>query len=350
MKILKKAKTFIGLDIGKYAVKFVEFSFQKEKISLSNLGHSCLSFETIVDEMLINTNEIIDRIKTIISYYKLKKNSTAFSIPGNDTIIKRIQVKGETFDDIQRGVELEAPNHIPYNINEIKIAFHIFEQEEESEQNDILLIAVKEEILDDYLTILIESGLKPEVADIDFFAIQNIFEYNYKEDIDPAETVALINIGANLLNILILKNFQSLFYRDTILGNFLPYERIQNTLNLPYSEIEKMKIENNPNPHIQNFISSINKNITSNIAKGLDLYLSSTNEDKIDKIFLSGGGALNKDIKRFLKSRYSGSEIGYLDPFKNVEIDEKLFDKDYINYIKPQFAVAAGLALRGMDE
>jgi type IV pilus assembly protein PilM len=349
MGLLKKPKKIIGLDIGKYAVKFVEFSFFNNTISLSNIGHSCFSFETIVDEMLINTNEIIERIKTLISYYKIKNNNAAVSIPGNDTIIKRIQVKGETYNDIKRAVELEAPNHIPYNINEIKMAFHVFDKENGSEVNDILLIAVKEEVLDDYISILIESGLKPEIADIDFFAIQNIFEYNYNEDIDASEIIALIDIGANLLNILILKNFQSIFYRDTILGNFLPYERIQNTLNISYAEVEKMKIEKSSNHHIQNFVSTINKNVTSNITKGLDLFLSSSNEDKIDKIFLSGGEALDSYVKEFLKSRYPNTEINYLDPFKKINIDENLFDRDYIDYIKPQYAVASGLALRGLD-
>ncbi len=351
MKLIKKTKSFIGLDIGKFAVKFVEFSFDNNGIFLKNLGYSCLSFETIVDEMIINTNEIIERIATLFSYFKIKKNNTAFSISGKDTIIKRLQVKGETYEDIRRNVEIEAPNHIPYNINDIKIAFHVFDSDEDTvdEKNDILLIAVKQEILEDYITILIESGLRPEIADIDFFAIQNIFEYNYQDEIDATETVALINIGANLLNILILKNFNSVFYRDTIMGNFLPYERIQATLNLPYEEIEKMKIENDPNPHIQNFICTINKNITQHIAKGLDLYLSSSNDDKINKIFLSGGGAFNREVRKFLKSRYPETSINFLDPFKSINIDESIFDKEYIDYIKPQYVVAAGLALRGMD-
>jgi type IV pilus assembly protein PilM len=346
----KPLKSFIGLDIGKFSVKIVEFTFDNERILLKNILNAGLSFETIVDDLIISTNEIIDRTSELIKLYKLNSKKTAISIPGNSAIIKRLEVGGNTYDEIHRNVLNEAPNHIPYNITEVEVTFFIENEESESEKREVFLVAVKKEILDDYLSILINSGLRPEIADIDFFALQNIFEFNYSDEINPEELVAIIDIGTNITNIIVLKDFKSLFYRDSAISNYIQYTRIMDDLNFSFEKIEKLRISRDKNIKIKNFSDKLEKTILNEITKGVDLFLNSNNVDKIDKIYLSGGGSLNSNIFLKLKEIYRKSEIFYLDPFKKIEIDSELFDIDYINYIKPQFSVAAGLALRGLDD
>ncbi len=341
----------IGLDIGKSFVKSVELEFLPNEVALRNIGCAGLSFEVIIDDMIINTNEIIEKIKNFIKLYKIETKKTAIAIPGNSVIIKRLELSGETFDDIKKQVNAEAPNHIPYNISDVEITFHVSEKDDNSEETnkkEVLLIAVKKEILDDYVDILIESELKPEIADIDFFALQNIFEFNYKDDIGSEEIVALLNIGINIINIVIVKNFRSLFYRDSTIANYTQYVRLMESLNIDFIELESLKISNEQNKLIKDFIKSTKKSIVTEISKGLDLFLNSSDTDTIDKIFLSGGGALYKGLKKAVQDRFPDSEIDYLDPFRKIVIDKEKFDSDYIEYIKPQYSIAAGLAIRGL--
>src|SRR5207249_1895687 len=60
------------------------------------------------------------------------------------------------------------------------------------------------------------AGRRPEVVDIDAFALQNAFEANYS--VDENATVALLNIGASLMNINITKRGMPLFIRDVPVG------------------------------------------------------------------------------------------------------------------------------------
>ncbi len=348
MNIFKKTNSMIGLDIGKFAVKLVEFEFTSDEVVLKNIAVAGLSFETVIDDLIVNSNEIIDKIKKILKIYKIKTINTAVAIPGNSVIIKRLGVTGETFDDIKKQVDIEAPNHIPYNISDVEITFHVADTTEDSGKREVLLIAVKKEILDDYVDILIESSLKPEIADTDFFSLQNIFEFNYKDDINSEETVALLNIGINIINIVVLKDFKSLFYRDSTISNYTQYMRLMDSLNLDFAELEALKISNDTTKSIREFIQATNKNILTEVAKGLDLFLNSSDFEKIDKIYLSGGGVLQKDVKRFIQDRYPESEIAFLNPFKKIVIDNKMFDPEYIRYISPQFSISAGLAIRGL--
>jgi type IV pilus assembly protein PilM len=348
MKLFKKSNSMIGLDIGKSSIKSVEFEFFKEEVILKNIGIAGLSFETIIDELIINSNEIIEKIRKLLNHYKITSKKTSVSIPGNSVIIKRLELSGETFDDIKRQVDAEAPNHIPYNISDVEITFHVSEKNGESDKREVLLIAVKKEILDDYVDILIESGLKPEIADIDFFALQNIFEFNYREDIRPEDTIALLNVGINIINIVILKDFKSLFYRDSTIANYTQYIRLMESLNTDFLTLESWKISHESNKDVREFIHTTKKNILTEISKGIDLFLNSSDTDYIDKIFLSGGGVMQKGLKNAIIDRFPDSEVDYLNPFKKIVIDDNAFDPEYINYIQPQFSIAAGLAIRGL--
>ncbi len=67
---------------------------------------------------------------------------------------------------------------------------------------DVLLVAAKKDMINDYTTVVSEAGLLPVVVDVDAFAVQNCFTANY--DVPQNETVVLINAGAAVVNINII--------------------------------------------------------------------------------------------------------------------------------------------------
>ena len=72
---------------------------------------------------------------------------------------------------------------------------------EDQGQMEVLLVAVKKEMVDDYIIVLSEAGLNPLVMDVDSFAIENMFQINYPDEQEGV--VALINIGATETNIVL---------------------------------------------------------------------------------------------------------------------------------------------------
>ena len=40
--------------------------------------------------------------------------------------------------------------------------------------------------------------------------------------------------------------------------------------------------------------------------------------------------------------------VEVLDPFRNIKVDARKFDPDYLSEIMPEMAVAVGLAMRGV--
>ena len=80
--------------------------------------------------------------------------------------------------------------------------------------------------------------VQPLVVDVAAFASQNGFELNYP--LDPRETVVLINIGAAISNINIVRSGVSLFTRDVTIGGNAFTEEIQKQL----EQLKGLKIAN----------------------------------------------------------------------------------------------------------
>ncbi len=246
MKFSKKRKSFLSIDIGSYSIKFIETEHLEEKVFLKNLGYAILDPDTFVDGYLISQNNLIDTIKTILKEFKISTKFGSTVLPGNKAIIKRIklpttEISSENFED---KILLQAEQTIPYNINEIHISYDILNPNlEEDEEIEIFIVAAKTELIQDYMTILEECKLNPFIADIDFFCLQNIFEYNYFEEYKN-KVIALINIGAFFSNLVIVYNNDGIFYRDFNFGASSLTKNLQNKLKISFNDAESMKLKN----------------------------------------------------------------------------------------------------------
>jgi type IV pilus assembly protein PilM len=84
------------------------------------------------------------------------------------------------------------------------------------------------------------------------------------------------------------------------------------------------------------------------IQKTFDFFRATSQEDRIDQIFLSGGTAKIHGLRDLLQDRFGPVEL--LNPFLNVTYSEKDFNPDYIEDIAPSAAIAVGLAARRVGD
>ena len=101
---------------------------------------------------------------------------------------------------------------------------------------NVLLVASKKDIINDYVAVFSEAGMQLSVVDVDSFAVQNAFEVNH--DIGSEDVIALINIGASVMNINVIKDGITLFTRDVQMGGNLYTEEIQKQMGVSSEEAE----------------------------------------------------------------------------------------------------------------
>jgi type IV pilus assembly protein PilM len=210
---------------------------------------------------------------------------------------------------------------------------------------NVLLVASKKDIINDYVSVFNESGLHLSVVDVDSFAVQNAFEINH--DVSTEDVAALINIGASVMNINVVKAGITLFTRDVQMGGNLYTEEIQKQLGLSGSEAESMKLLANEsnNSALNDVLAKVNDTITQEIRRSLDFYNSTANDDRITHLFVSGGAFKGYKLIDTVSEKI-GLPVELINPFAKLKYNEKEFDPEYLQEISPFMSVTVGLAIR----
>ncbi len=347
-----KKKTVVGLDIGSSSIKLVELNEGKNGYKLQNLALFPLPPEAIVDGALMDSVTIIDTIRELIATSKTKTKDVVTSISGHSIIVKKITLPFMTEAELEESIQWEAERYIPFDINDVNIDFQIFGVGQENpDLMDVVLVAAKKDIINDYVSVIVESGLNPVIIDVDAFALENMLAINY--EVGKEETFAMVNVGASVTNINILRNNTTAFTRDIFKGGNQITEEIQRQLHIDYEEAEKIKvgskIDLTSQPIIQNLMKAASESLAIEIGNSLDFFQSTTTYERINKLFLSGGGAKIKDFDIILQQTI-GIPVEIVNPFKKIEYNEKNMDIEYLREIGPVMAVGVGLASRKVGD
>lgn len=347
-----KKKGIIGLDIGSSSIKLVELNEGKNGFKLQNLAISPLPPEAIVDGSLMDSVTIIDTIRELAANTKTKTKDVVISISGHSVIVKKINLPFMTEAELEESIQWEAERYIPFDINDVNIDFQILGSGPENpEVMDVVLVAAKKDIINDYISVIIESGLNPVIIDVDAFALENMLAINY--EIEKEEIIAIANVGASTTNINIIKDNVSAFTRDIFKGGNQVTEEIQRQLHIDYEEAEKIKVgskvDTTSQATIQDVLKTASESLAMEIGSSLDFFQSTTTYEKINKFYLSGGGSKIKDFDLILQQQI-GIPVEIVNPFKKIEYSGKNFDIEYLREIGPIMAVGVGLSTRKVGD
>jgi type IV pilus assembly protein PilM len=347
-----KKKGLVGLDIGSSAVKAVELKAGGKggaEWQLVNIGMEALPPEAIVDGAIMDSGAVIDAIQRVFTGQKIKTSDVATSVSGNAVIVKKISLPQMSPEELAESIHWEAEQYIPFDIQDVAIDYEMIEGSGSSGNMDVLLVAVKKDKISDYTSAISQAGKSPALVDVDVFALQNCYEVNY--GIDPGRVVALLNVGASIMNINIIKGGTSIFNRDIAVGGNQYTDAIQKDLNLSFDQAEAMKKGGRGDgaENLHPILQAVSESIALEIQKTFDFFKATSSEDRIDRIFLSGGTSKVQGLRDLLAERFdAGVEI--MNPFNSITYNPRDFDPDFISEIGPSAAIAVGLAVRKVGD
>ncbi len=347
-----KKKGVFGLDIGSSSVKVVELDGKVDSLNLVNLGFENLPNDTIVDGQIMELNAVSEVIQNVCKSHQVKSGEVVTGVSGHSVIIKNIVLPAMSREELEESIDWHAEEHIPYDLSEVSLDYHVAMEDEEAVQ--VMIAACKQERLDNIKQAVQLSGKNPVVIDVDTFALQNCYEVNYKPD--DSQVVTLLNIGASTMNVNIVQGGNSLFTRDITVGGSQFTDILQRSLGYSYEEAEAVKrgasaeAGDEDETAIEPLMENVTDTIAMEIQKTFDFYRATTDDDDIgvEKILLSGGGSKLSGLKEDLAEKLE-LPVEVLDPFREVKVDNRKFDPDYLKEIMPEMAVAVGLAIRGAE-
>ena len=346
----KRKKQVVGCDVGSSAIKIVELKpLKNDEFQLVHAAVAELSPEAIVDGAIMDSSLVVEALTGLISENGIKNAKFGGSLSGHSVIIKKIQLPSMTEAELAESIQWEAEQYIPFDINDVNLDYVVLETGS-SDTMDVLLVAVKRDRINDYTSVIVQAGKEPVLVDVDVFAVQNAFETNYSS---RGETVALVNVGASVMNINVLHDGNSVFWRDVAFGGNLYTEAIQREFNLPREDAEKLKLGGDADQVSQQQVDSVlgaaSEDLAAELQKTIDFFVATSSVDRLDRVMLSGGGSLVANLESILQERFQVN-VELLNPFRNIRYNESDFDPDWINSNAPAMAVAVGLAIRTVGD
>lgn len=344
------ARNCVGLDIGSSSIKMVQLKEASDGIHLVNFGIELLPSETIVDGAIMNQSAVVEAIRRLRDSLRIRQKDVATAISGHSVIIKKIQVPEMTPEELEEQIPWEAEHHIPFSKDDVHIDHEILSRSNGQGQMDLMLVAAKKEVVEDYSLVVREAKLQPAVMEVAAFSVQNAFEVAYALPKD--EAVVLVNVGAALSNINIVAGGTSAFTRDVTMGGDAFTEEIQKRLNVSREEAEAWKIGSaGEGAHevipqeVEAVLAEVAESMAGKLQRSLDFFLATAGDLKLTKIYLCGGACKVPSLQKALESR-SKLPVEVMDPFRRFIVDEKKFDMNFLHEHAPEAAVAVGLGLR----
>lgn len=352
--LLKPASPpMIGVDISSSSVKMVELvASGKGKYRLERYTIEPLPKDAVVDGNIMNLEEVGDAVRRGWKRMGSRAKHLSMALPAAAVITKKIVVPaGQTEDQLEAQVETEANQYIPFALEEVNLDFQILGPAPNSTEDvEVLIAASRKEKVEDRVAVAESVGLKAAVMDIDTFASQNAFELiqTLLPDGGRDQVVAVVDIGATMMNINALRNNQSVYLREQPFGGMQLTQEIMRHYNLSADEAEAAKRGGGlPDTYEAEVLAPFMDNLALEIARALQFFFTSTQYSQIHRLYLSGGTATIPGLAEVVAERTQvPTEVA--NPFATMDVSSRVRQAQ-LAVDAPALLVACGLALRRFD-
>ena len=345
-----KKKQCVGLDIGSGSVKAVELRpTGKDAFALSAYGREEMSPEWFGDGAIMAPRPIAEVISRIFTNQHIQNDQVVASISGHSVIVKKISIHLRDEEDLAESIRWGAAQHLPFDINEVNFDFQILGENTSTEMLEVLFVAVKKDTIQAYADMFKQAKKVLSILDVDAFALQNAYEYNYQPRSDS--TAALLHIGANKMMVNLVAGTEFLFTRDISVGGSRYTEFLQKEFNINQDQAQALKlgetIENISPDDVQYVLDSVTEIISMEVQKTFDFFKSTSSVKNINMMLVSGGATHTQGLINALDNNLD-MPVEEFDSFKRIQVDTKRFPT--IKEQAADMAIAVGLALRSGEE
>jgi type IV pilus assembly protein PilM len=340
---------FVALDIGSSSIKMVETSIERGGYRVLSLGVHPIPVDAIQNNMVVNPEPVVQAIRQLIKKSNVRSTKVVSAVPGRAVIMKKIQMPMQEESELEANIEFEANNVIPERMENVNLDYQVFNLADRGNKLDVLLVAVKKEIVNSYTDTIREAGLTPEVMDVDYFAMENMYEANYSSE--PASgVVGLIHIGSRYTSITLLQNGVFTFTGDLPIGGDEFTDRLSRDFNLSTEAAENLKVTGlqggNKGSDLEAMLKPVSENIAAEVRRAVSLYgtVGSEESDALKTIYLSGGSAKVPGLPAIMEEQM-GVPVHMTDPFRGFSFAKNI-DRTFLTESAPLFALGAGLSIR----
>jgi len=343
-----KSKAVIGIDIGTHSIKLVELAGSKANPKVVAWGVAPLAAGAFSENAIANAELVADALNNLIVQSGAKGDSAAVAVSSSHAITKVLGMPKDIRElELEEQISIEALHFIPYPIDEVNLDFEILGQSEANEEeNDVLLVACRRSIVDDYIDLVESSNLGLSYVDIDTYALERVYRSQNTLGANSDQPVAIFDIGSSSSHLMVLDEDRVLYSRHQNFGAAQLIKLIRKEYGVSADEAEEILASSQPPG---DFLTAVQEPfvemLRQEVSRALQFFYSSSSFSNIDSVVLTGAccalAGLAGDLEVKLRAK-----VSVLNPILNASVQSR---RDAIVAAAPGLSVAYGLSLRGLN-
>ena len=343
----KRNTGYLVIDIGSSSVKLAEVQQGSSGPRVTALGMASLPPTVVQSNVIQDEGPVVEAIRKLVAANGTKADQVITAVPGPAVIVKKVILPAQTGTGaVEAAVLAEAGHLIPDSLDNVNLDFQVIDWIEAGNKMEVLVVAVKKEIINSYTEAIRAADLEPVLVDVDYFALENMFELNY--DAVESHPVALINIGARYSSINILKGGRSTFTGDVPVGGAEYNDALGRQLAMSPGDAEAAKtgraVQGTDSALVETVIGSVTELIVEEIQRSLSFFWTAATDEPLGGVILSGGTAKTPGLAAQLTQRLQCA-VEVANPFRRLYL-ERSVDRELVDACGAALAVTVGLATR----
>jgi type IV pilus assembly protein PilM len=347
-------KSFLAVDFGAGSLKLAEFE-TNEAGGLRLKTFSIKPLGTEGSQEATREKVILKALTETLAEKGIKAKDVNVCAPGFHVFSKFVRLPPVDANKVTQIIQYEAQQNVPFPLAEVVWDYQILGSAPSGEL-EVLLVAVKSDIVEGLFRVAAEAKLKLQLCDASPAALCNAFRYNYG---DLEDCTMLLDIGAKTSNLLFFEKGK-VFSRSINLGANAITQDFATEAKLKFEVAEQIKIaegfvslggayEEPENPH-QAAISKIARQFMTKlhiqVNQTMQFYRGQQGGSAPQRLFLSGGASIMPYTAQFFAEKLN-VPVEYFNPFRNVQIDPSVNLEDLAR-VAHSLGEVVGLGLRNL--
>jgi type IV pilus assembly protein PilM len=354
--VLFGKKRYTAIDIGSHNITVADIKQEGNKqLRVLSVAQKSVPYDTLQNGIIKDTSVIANRLQEIFAETGIKPGTILTTVSNDSLVVRNVTLPRMNEKELSNVIRWEIEDYIPFSAEYARLDYKILSKEED--KMEILLIAVKEDVIRSFEEPFNILNLRPNVINIQPMALLSIVEYQGELEA-PA---AVLEIGAAGSRIVIGDKENVYLSRSFSTGGYEFTESIIETMGFNYENAEERKkdvgLQNEASNEgkeddmepidIEDLGSSTGSsgtmlpmayNIADELNRSLDFFARKKVEHGVNKIYITGGSSKLKGLKALLESEIN-QKIEILDPFNNFLTNFEIIEED-----SPHYSIVLGLA------
>ena len=323
------ASRLISLNLGSQTMGLAEFRVQAHGgLVLLDYRLRETSTDPTSDEM--RRAQIALVVREMMSELHIKHGAVNYALPAQSVFARFVKLPGLEKEKLEKIIAFEAQQNVPFPIDDVVWDYQLVGGGLE-EQIQVVLVAIKIDLLEDINAGVEEAGLHTSTIDVAPMVLYNAFRYSYP---NVNECSLLVDIGARTTNVLFIEP-RKIFSRSLPIGGSAITAAIAREFgeSAEAAEIRKKRdgfvglggAYAEPSDHdlarVSKLARSTMTRLHAELMRSITHYRAQQQGSRPDRIFLCGGAVGMPYMREFFQEKFQ-LPIEFFNPLRNVTVSE----------------------------